>query len=369
MAFVSHNPNHVDGQLACADYGRGGTRSVASASEDFLWDGLALIKRGDERFVNEPHVGGGNPVASSKGTTYFNDMLGTTVGAKNGRKYTAAALTAFGERLDNVDSTSPAICSLGEGWFTGKPYVEGLGHTFLMRNYRADLAKWQTADPLGYPDGWNQLAYCGNGVIYASDLFGAVKIVCQDMNTADDSGYNKKEITRANQLEVKRSSNGTNEGGYFYVGYDFATGYGGEITVYLDLEIVIDSAMKKDCDFKYPDESRYAPHTGEHDNSMARNPVFEAIKEHELAHAKYFFDTQLRAISDYLIKHNIDGMGSIMGVKNLVVDALDYAFGAEFMKQSNSLANQAVYDWFDVHRDKWERITDLGDFRRWRVKE
>ena len=32
-----------------------------------------------------------------------------------------------------------------------------------MRNYRAGLAKWQTADPMGYPDGWNQLAYCGNG--------------------------------------------------------------------------------------------------------------------------------------------------------------------------------------------------------------
>ena len=352
---------HADGQLASANYG--------GKTEGFLWDGLALIKRGDERFVNEPHVGGGNPVASSKGTSYFNDMLGTTVGSKSNGKYSAAALSAFGERLDNVDSTSPAIRSLGEGWFTGKPFVEGLGRTFLMRNYRASLAKWQTADPLGYPDGWNQLAYCGNGVINASDLFGAVKIVCQDMNTADDSGYNKKEITSASQLEVKRSSNGTNEGGYFYVGYDFATGYGGEITVYLDLEIVIDSAMKKDCDFKYPDESRYAPHTGEHDNSMARNPVFEAIKEHELAHAKYFFDTQLRAISDYLIKHNIDGMGSIMGVQNLVVDALDYAFGAEFMKQSNSLANQAVYDWFDVHRDKWERITDLGDFRRWRVKE
>ena len=352
---------HADGQLASANYG--------GKTEGFLWDGLALVRRGDEQFINEPHVGGGNPVASSKGTSYFNDMLGTTVGSKSNGKYSAAALSAFGERLDNVDSTSPAIRSLGEGWFTGKPFVEGLGRTFLMRNYRASLAKWQTADPLGYPDGWNQLAYCGNGVINASDLFGAVKIVCQDMNTADDSGYNKKEITSASQLEVKRSSNGTNEGGYFYVGYDFATGYGGEITVYLDLEIVIDSAMKKDCDFKYPDESRYAPHTGEHDNSMARNPVFEAIKEHELAHAKYFFDTQLRAISDYLIKHNIDGMGSIMGVQNLVVDALDYAFGAEFMKQSNSLANQAVYDWFDVHRDKWERITDLGDFRRWRVKE
>ena len=59
---------HVDGQLARADYGNG-------KAEDFGWDGLALIKRSDERFVNEPHIGGGNPVASSKGATYFNDAL------------------------------------------------------------------------------------------------------------------------------------------------------------------------------------------------------------------------------------------------------------------------------------------------------
>ena len=143
---------HVDGQLARADYGNGKT-------EDFGWDGLALIRRGDERFVNEPHVGGGNPVASSKGTTYFNDILGTTVGAKNGRKYTAAALTAFGEGGSR------------HAFFTGKPQVDGLGHAFLFRNYRASLAKWQTADPLGYPDGWNQLAYCGNEVIGAVDCY------------------------------------------------------------------------------------------------------------------------------------------------------------------------------------------------------
>ena len=106
---------HPDGQLARANYG--------GNSEEFLWDGLALVRRGDEQFINEPHVGGGNPVTSSKGTSYFNDVLGTTVGAKKDGKYSATALTAFGERLDNVDSTSPAIRSLGEGWFTGKPVI------------------------------------------------------------------------------------------------------------------------------------------------------------------------------------------------------------------------------------------------------
>ena len=38
--------------------------------------------------------------------------------------------------------------------------------------YRPDLARWQTADPLGYPDGWNSLAYCGNRVTSSIDLLG-----------------------------------------------------------------------------------------------------------------------------------------------------------------------------------------------------
>ena len=45
-----------------------------------------------------------------------------------------------------------------------------------MRNYRAGLAKWQTADPIGYPDGWNQLAYCNNGVTGAVDLWGCKEV-------------------------------------------------------------------------------------------------------------------------------------------------------------------------------------------------
>ena len=166
---------HADGQLASATVGsalradRGAT--PLSEPETFQWDGLALIQRGDEQFVNEPHIGGGNPVASSKGTSYFNDALGTTVGSMSNGKYSAAALTAFGENV-SVDSPTPTQNS---NFFTGKPYVEGLGHAFWMRNYRAGLAKWQTADPMGYPDGWNQLAYCGNGVTSGVDLWGCKK--------------------------------------------------------------------------------------------------------------------------------------------------------------------------------------------------
>ena len=86
-------------------------------------------------------------------------MLGTTVGAKQGVKYSAAALTAFGE---SFPASQPLNTSTSQQFYTGKPHVAGLGHAFLFRNYRAGLAKWQTADPLGYPDGWTQLAYCRN---------------------------------------------------------------------------------------------------------------------------------------------------------------------------------------------------------------
>ena len=97
------------------------------------------------------------------------DALGTTVGSKSNGKYSAAALTAFGE---NHLTTEPPN---HQTFFTGKPYVEGLGHAFWMRNYRAGLSKWQSAVPMGYPDGWNALAYCGNGVTSAVDLWGCAR--------------------------------------------------------------------------------------------------------------------------------------------------------------------------------------------------
>ncbi len=51
-----------------------------------------------------------------------------------------------------------------------------------MRNYRAGLAKWQTADPMGYPDGWNQLAYCGNHCTHSVDFAG-----CNELDDAVNS--------------------------------------------------------------------------------------------------------------------------------------------------------------------------------------
>ena len=150
----------VDGQIATAK------THATGKQESFLWDGLALIHRGGTSYINEPYVTGGNPILAED-KVLFNDMLGTTLGSHSDEGYTPVRMTAFGES-DNADA-----------FFTGKPLVGELGYTFLFRNYRPEQGKWQTADPLGYPDGWNNLAYVNNGVTMAIDWLGG-EIILSD---------------------------------------------------------------------------------------------------------------------------------------------------------------------------------------------
>ena len=135
--------------------------------ETFEWDGLALIERNGTKYINEPHAGGGNPVFAiggdgQKTEAIFTDILGTSMGKVSGNGYSAIDKTSFG--ADTTDKSS---------FFTGKPYVEGLGYAFLFRNYRADMGKWLTQDLIGYPDGWNNFAYCNNDILINIDPNGA----------------------------------------------------------------------------------------------------------------------------------------------------------------------------------------------------
>ena len=147
---------HPDGQIASVTYADG-------RRENYLWDGLALIHRNGTDILNEPAITGGNPVLSGD-KVLFNDLLGNTLGVKDQSSYQPIRMTAFGES-DNADA-----------FFTGKPLVGELGYTFLFRNYRPEQGKWQTADPLGYPDGWNNFAYVNNGVTMAIDWLGGLTV-------------------------------------------------------------------------------------------------------------------------------------------------------------------------------------------------
>ena len=179
---------HMDGQLTAV--------YDCSSTESFLWAGLALIKRGTESFINEPAITGGNPVFGTESGVVFNDMLGTTLGIK-GERFTKINLTAFGESLDKDN----------RAFFTGKPLVGELGYAFLFRNYRPEQGKWQTADPLGYPDGWNNFAYVNNGVTMAIDWLGAAT------HSGGNVTYGSAEIT---SISYNTPDKGGSTGSYIY---------------------------------------------------------------------------------------------------------------------------------------------------------
>ena len=142
----------MDGQIARAKY--------PDREEHFTWDGLALVQRSEVSYLNEPYVTGGNPILSSRDGVMFNDMLGSTLNIGG----QPVSMTSFGESADD------------SAFFTGKPMIPELGYAFLFRDYNPAQGKWTSSDPLGYPDGWNQLAYCNNGVTISVDWFGAATI-------------------------------------------------------------------------------------------------------------------------------------------------------------------------------------------------
>ena len=160
---------HFDGQIAGVTYADGAVRRPAVEAGTLREPvpqtpgGLPVPYDGTE-LLNEPAVTGGNTVLSGD-KVLFNDMLGNTLGVKGKDAYQPIKMTAFGES-DNVDA-----------FFTGKPLVGELGYAFLFRNYRPEQGKWQTADPLGYPDGWNNFAYVNNWVIFSVDPLGTVIVV------------------------------------------------------------------------------------------------------------------------------------------------------------------------------------------------
>jgi RHS repeat-associated protein len=86
---------------------------------------------------------------------YLNDHLATTVGTSDAAGEIAALeADAFGAPIDAGQAPSR---------YTGKPYDDDLGaFVFPFRNYRPEEARWMSADPSGFPDGVNGLAYSPN---------------------------------------------------------------------------------------------------------------------------------------------------------------------------------------------------------------
>ncbi len=124
--------------------------------ENWMWDGLALIRRGKDIHINEPHISGGVPIVSRtpNGTQFHeSDFLGTTLWSidTKGNVVSFQNDTIFGDGTIKTNRCAR---------FTGKPYDEDLqAFVFPCRNYNTSTARWQSSDPAGYPDGVNQHFY------------------------------------------------------------------------------------------------------------------------------------------------------------------------------------------------------------------
>ena len=152
--------------------------------ENWMWDGLALIRRGKDIHVNEPHISGGVPIVSrtSNGIQYHeSDFLGTTLWSidTKGNVVSFQNDTIFGDGAIKTNRCAR---------FTGKPYDEDLqAFVFPYRNYDEKSARWRSADPAGYPDGLNQHFYAAVPTLEI-DTMGLEIIIYGDITITPSNG-------------------------------------------------------------------------------------------------------------------------------------------------------------------------------------
>ena len=155
------------------------------STEVWVWDGLALIRRGSDIYVNEPHISGGVPILSKtdEGVRYHeHDFPGTTLWStdtKGNLVKDYQDTTIFGEGSIQKDRSAR---------FTGKPYDEDLqAYVFPYRNYDEKSARWRSADPAGYPDGLNQHFYAAVPTLEI-DTMGLEIIIYGDITITPSDG-------------------------------------------------------------------------------------------------------------------------------------------------------------------------------------
>ena len=121
------------------------------STETWVWDGLALIRRGSDIYVNEPHISGGVPILSKtkEGVRYHeHDFLGTTLWSmdtKGNLVKDYQDTTIFGEGSIQKDRSAR---------FTAKPYDEDLqAYVFPNRIYDPNVNNYSSSASHGNVNG------------------------------------------------------------------------------------------------------------------------------------------------------------------------------------------------------------------------
>jgi len=142
-------------------------------------------------------------------------MLGSSLGTVENGEFNETNMTSFGEADPSVPES--------EAFFTGKPMLHGMGYAFLFRNYKPETGKWISSDPLGYPDGWNNLAYCNNWVTDCFDWLGAATATLRGRSVSGSMGiathlsmHFRVTTAELNQLSQSQRSHFTDIGNGFH---------------------------------------------------------------------------------------------------------------------------------------------------------
>ena len=291
---------------------------------------------------------------SSDGTTYFNDMLGTTLSSSANGETTSSSLTAFGAETHNSQLTTHNSAS--DSFFTGKPFVPGLGHAFLFRNYRSDLGKWQTADPLGYPDGWTQLAYCGNGVTSGVDLLGELCIFTYDKNNYDALVLDKRCLVVGGGCSQ------------FDWNPPQFRDVGGQILIDIKVSLNVSSTWCESDAHPSGSVTEYKPHTGANIGDAEQvNGVYEAVLAHERGHRDSFYEYFLPRFRFQLVEKNIDSYSGKdpAVIQNVIDECYAKALTKDVFEDSTRRANQEEYLWFVGHKKDWTHKGKHDGYDMW----
>ena len=296
---------NIDGQIAKAIYG--------DKKEEFIWDGLALIWRSGVTYINEPYVTGGNPVMAGD-DVLFNDMLGSTLAVND----KAVEMTSFGE-TDNENV-----------FFTGKPMIDELGYSFLFRDYNPNQGKWTTSDPLGYPDGWNQLAYCNNAATSAVDLWGCAKVnysmtIGGSPENPNHAGVTKYSTKIMNIFESTHT-----------------------VVLHIDINIAYSDLLYDSSRYSTGSEVTYIPHNGVAGGELSEN-VREAVEAHERGHADYVVNVICPALKnaiELLEAKWIAFKWDVSKVRDEVYSTISLVNFSN-IKRFNEAANAPTINWFN----------------------
>ena len=204
-------------------------------------------------------------------------------------------MTSFGETADK------------NAFFTGKPMIDELGYSFLFRDYNPNQGKWTTTDPLGYPDGWNNLAYCNNGVTMSIDFWGTKVYDLCDRDAVGGYGHSAQIVTVQN-----------NNGTWSAYTYDYGQGSSGSGASFTKTT----STSTTEAGARNAAIQRLDPNGKRYDNMSewnANNQQSNAAKN---------------AMDDYVNGSYNPGWHNCRGVLNNGLEAAGYIKGDDFSKKT-----------------------------------